>query len=175
MFISPSSVIDLIPNLASGITAGDFGCGTGEYSLEISRRMNRQGRVYSIDVQKDLLDRIKSQAAAEDLQNLVTVWSDLEHLGAANIAEQSIQIALVANVMFQIEDRNLFAQELKRLLAPGAMIIIVDWSDSFNGLGPQPEHLFNLEMAKTWLQEHGFKLLTEQSGENHHYVILGSN
>jgi cyclopropane fatty-acyl-phospholipid synthase-like methyltransferase len=174
MFISPASVIDLIPDLSSGITVGDFGCGAGEYSLEVARRMNGEGRVYAIDVQRDLLERIKSQAASEGLQNLITVWSDLEHMGAANIAENSIQVAIIANITFQLEEHDLFAEELKRLLVPGATIIIVDWVDTFNGLGPQPEHLFNLDAAGAWCQAHGFKVLTKMSGENHHYVILGT-
>ena len=175
MFIDPKSVIDKVKNLRDLMIVADFGSSTGDYTLEIAKRMQGDGRVYALEVQKNLLDSLAGRAIEQGLGNIFTVWTDLEKVGAAKVPEHSVNVAIIANVLFQIDDKDSFGTEVKRLLAPHAQILIVDWNDSFGGLGPQPEQIFNSEKAVMWCEHHGFTVNSLESSTNHHYVIMASN
>ena len=59
MFIKPEEIIKNF-EVRSGMTAADFGSGSGHYVLAIAKKMNNLGTVYAIDIQKNLLEKIKS-------------------------------------------------------------------------------------------------------------------
>lgn len=50
---------------------------------------------------------------------------------------------------------------------------MVDWQESFGGLGPTPERVFNQAMAEKLILKIGFTKLSDNfpAGE-HHYAIL---
>lgn len=175
MFINPQTVINRIPNIQDGLIVGDFGSSTGEYSLEVANRMQGKGRVYAMDVQKPLLDRLQNQASKAGIENLFVVWTDLEQLGVTKVPEHSVDVGILANILFQIDDKYSFGNEVARLLKPGAQIIIVDWLDSFGGLGPQPDDVFNDAQAVAWCEGHNFSVSSLEKDQEHHYVIIARN
>ena len=46
-------------NLAPGMTVVDFGAGSGAYTLSAAKLVAPEGRVYAVEIQKDLLETIK--------------------------------------------------------------------------------------------------------------------
>lgn len=171
MFSNPRANVaefGLIP----GMKVADFGAGVGEYAMEMAQVVGGGGKIYAVEVQKEVMDRLEKEAKERHIFNIETVWGNIEKLGGTKIADQSVNVVLVANVLFQTDARYSVALEAKRILRPDGRIIIIDWSDSFGGIGPHSNQVLKIDEAKKILAEAGFKLQKEFPAGNHHYGLI---
>ena len=84
MFIKPEEIIKNF-EIRNGMVVVDFGSGSGHYVLAAAKKMNNSGLpagqagvVYAIDIQKNLLETIKSEAVKQHLSNVDIIWADIE-------------------------------------------------------------------------------------------------
>ena len=171
MFSDPIKNIEQL-GLIKGMHIADFGSGSGFYSIAIADEVGVNGRVYAIDVQKDLLQKIKNEAKIKGLSNLEIIWGDVEKVGGTKIKDHSIDIIIIANILFQVPDKNNVCAEAKRILKNGGRALVIDWLDSFGGLGPRKEDIFLLSQAKDIFQKNGFLLNKEFDAGDHHYGLI---
>ena len=158
-----------------GMNIADFGAGSGAYTLEIAQVLGHAqlaGHVYAVDVQKDLLRRIKTLAQAQKLDTIDVLHGDLEKPGGSKIAEHAVDLVLISNLLFQLEDKKAPVREAARILKEGGRLAIIDWEDSFGGLGPIQAHVFKRESALALSSECGFILEREFPAGAHHYGFI---
>jgi len=158
--------------LASGMQVADFGSGSGFYSLAAARVVQPSGQVFSVDIQKDLLQKLKNGAKQNNLNNINIVWGDLEHLGGTKLRESSMDAVIIANLLFQIENKDGLCLEAKRILRSLGRVLVVDWAGSFGGVGPTEKDVISKENTITIFQEHGFKLDKEIAAGPQHYGLI---
>jgi len=171
-FLDPKKNIEQF-GLDEGMVVADLGSGSGFYSLEAAKIVGSEGRVYAVDVIKDFLNRLKTTANLEKLFNLEIIWGNIEKLGGTNLANYSVDAVIVSNTLFQIEDKNTFLEEIRRILRPKGRVLVVDWTSSFGGLGPIPESVFTENQAIDLFEENGFKKEKNiLAGDNHYGVIF---
>ncbi|MBI2097659.1 MAG: methyltransferase domain-containing protein [Candidatus Vogelbacteria bacterium] len=173
-FSDPKTVINHF-NLTEGMTVADFGAGSGAYALAMARRVGATGRVYAIDVQKELLARLSREAKSGQLANITNIeviWSDLERAGGSKLADQSVDFVLVANLLFQVSAKYTLALEAKRILKPDGRLAVIDWQDSFGGLGPPESQVVRPEEVKKITTQAGFRCLKDFPAGDHHYGLL---
>lgn len=161
--------------LAEGMHVADFGTGSGAYALALSRAVGASGRVYALDVQKELLSRLKKNAEASGHRNIEIVWCDLDTLGGTKLGDSLLDAAVVANVLFQSEHKEHFLREIKRVMKPHAELLVIDWSSSFAGMGPNENHVVSEGRAKELLGRAGFQYKDAFFAGAHHYGLLYTN
>jgi ubiquinone/menaquinone biosynthesis C-methylase UbiE len=169
MFSDPGVNLSKL-GLVQGMKVVDLGAGSGFYTLEAARRVGSSGHVYAVDVQKDILDRIRTTGAKENLRNIEVVWGDAEKIGGTKLREGIADRVIASNVLFQIEKPDGFALEIKRLLKPNGKLLVIDWNA---GSPMSPRTLFPSSKAQTLFEKLGFK--TEQSfmaGDHHYGLVL---
>lgn len=173
MFSDPIKNIEQF-DLGKGNFVVDFGAGSGFYSFAAAEAVGHSGKVYAIDIQKDLLEKLKNEARnVRHLNNIDIVWGDLDHLGGTRLRENSIDAVIVANVFFMLSGKDNACVEIKRILKPGGRVLLVDWASSFGGVGPQPKDVFDEDMAKKLFEKHGFKEdRTIAAGAQHYGIIF---
>src|SRR3989344_8912167 len=130
MFIKPEEIIKNF-EVRPGMTAADFGSGSGHYVLAMAKKMNNSGVVYAIDIQKNLLETIKSEAVKQHLSNVEIIWADIEGKEGTKLANGTLDFAVASNILFQINDKEALAKEIKRTLKSGGRGAGIDWSGSF--------------------------------------------
>lgn len=155
-----------------GMHIADFGAGSGAYVLAIAEKLDHSGRVYAIDVQQDLLRRIKNEAHQRGYKNIEIIWSDLEKPHSSKIADRHLDLVLVSNLLFQLEDKRAPLLEAWRILRPLGRLALIDWSESFGGMGPIKKHVIKKEEAKALALECGFEFTKEFDAGAHHYGLL---
>ncbi len=170
-FIDPKNNIEQF-GLSEGMRVADLGSGSGFYVIESSKVVGGEGRVYAVDVQKDLLEKVKASASLEGLNNIEIIWGDIEKLGGTKLADASVDAVIISNTLFQVEEKDNLLIETGRILRPNGRVLVVDWTDSFNGLGPAPESVFTGQQAKDLFQKNGFVLDKEISAGEHHYGFI---
>ncbi|MCC7004651.1 methyltransferase domain-containing protein [Candidatus Nomurabacteria bacterium] len=171
MFSNPQKNVENF-NLDPGMRVADFGSGSGHYAIALARKVSKSGRVYAVDVQKDLLQKLKNEAQKLGLSNIEAVWGDIEHVGGTKIIENSLDAIVVSNVLFQVQDKDSLCKEAKRILKPRGRVFIIDWTDSFGGLGPQLKDVFPEFKARELFEKNGFVFDRDVSVGDHHYGII---
>lgn len=171
MFIKPEEAINNF-ELRHGMTVADFGSGSGHYILPIARRIGSSGIVYALDIQKNLLEKIKSEAEKNHISNVEIIWADIEGKDATKLANGSIDFIVASNILFQISDKNVIPKEAFRVLKKGGRIAVIDWDKTVPGLGPSAGNLVvKTEAERLFLQE-GFLEEKEFSAGDNHYGII---
>ncbi|RKY02674.1 hypothetical protein DRP77_07505, partial [Candidatus Poribacteria bacterium] len=59
--------------VSEGQTVLDFGCGSGNYTLPCARIVGEEGRVYAIDKDERVLNKLARRAKALGLENIRTI------------------------------------------------------------------------------------------------------
>lgn len=171
MFYDPTQVL-IEAYVRRGMHVADIGSGSGAYAIAAARIAGGDGRVYAVDVQRELLQRIRAAAQKEHLANVEAIWGDLERLGGSRLREGSLDMAIAANVLFQIKDKASFMMEMFRILKKSGRLILIDWEDSFGGLGPLPEFVVKKDDAAKLAEKSGFAVERELPVGDHHYGFL---
>ena len=173
MFSDPQRNLEQF-ELLPEMKVADFGSGSGFYSLEAAKLVGDKGRVYCVDIQKDLLAKIKNAAAKERLFNIEVIWGDIEKLGGTRLKDFSIDAVIVSNLLFQIKEKATLVNEIRRILKPKGKVLVVDWSDSFGGLGPTQASVVTKDNAIALFKKTGFTLNKEIFAGDHHYGLIFS-
>lgn len=158
--------------IQAGMDIADFGAGSGHYTIAAAKSLMATGRVYAIDAQKDLLSKLKNNAIKEGLYNIEVVWGDIEKVNGTKLRDASIDLVFLCNILFQIENKEEMIKEIKRVLKPAGRVCVVDWIDSFGGLGPKPKMVVNKVSAKNMFEKGGFHLDREITAGSHHYGLI---
>lgn len=159
-------------NLQPGLHVADIGSGSGAYSLAAARAVGPEGRVYAIEVQKDLIQKLLNEAKTQKLTNIEGVWGDVERLGGMKLADGAVHAAIAANILFQVQDKEAFSKEANRVIRKGGGLLVVDWNESYGGIGPAGENLVTKFQAKDLFESAGFEQLREIQAGAHHYGII---
>ena len=158
--------------LREGMKVGDFGAGSGHYSRALAGVVGRDGRVYAVDVQEDVLKHLKLNSAEHHQRTIETVWGNIEKLGGSGLRDASLDAVVLANTLFQIAHRDGLIAEIKRVLKPGGKLLVVDWAGSYGGIGPAPEHVVSEHAAEEFFIQGGFHKVKSFRGGPHHYAIV---
>lgn len=158
--------------IQSGMRVADFGAGSGAYALLIAERLGGTGAVYAIDVQRDLLRRIHNEALRQGYKNVEVIWADLEVPRASKLADSSIDLVLISNLLFQIPDKAPVLREARRIVKPAGRVALIDWTESFGGIGPIEEDVVKKETALELSRKAGLDLEREFAAGAHHYGLL---
>ena len=151
------NVSDIVKRLdiKESYTIVDLGCGGGGHFVDVLARLaGKKGKVYALDVQKQVLDVVASKMTQLGLTNVEYVWSNLETYGAAKIPNESCDIALLVNVLFQNKDHTAILRESMRFLRNGGRLVIIDWKKSSSLFGPPQD----LRVEPMKLKDIGFSL-----------------
>ena len=172
MFIKPEEIIKNF-EIRPGMVVADFGSGSGHYVLAVAKKMNNSGVVYAIDIQKNLLEAIKSEATKQHLSNVDIIWADIESKEGTKLANGTLDFAIASNILFQIGDKEALAREIFRTLKNGGRTAVIDWSASFGGAGPAPKAVAPQKEAERIFIQEGFLEEREfPAGDNHYGIIF---
>lgn len=158
--------------LREGMKVGDFGAGSGHYSRAAAAIVGHSGKVYAIDVQEDILKYIKLNTHERHQHIIETIWGDVEKPGGTHLRNSSLDAILVANTLFQIENRSGLLSEIQRVLKSGGKLMVVDWAGSYGGIGPAQGNVVSEHEAEAFFINGGFHKVKSFRAGPHHYGIL---
>lgn len=151
----------------------DLGCGRrGYFSLQAAKLVGNKGTIYAVDVVKQVLENVRSAAKLFDILNIRTVWADLEILGSTKIPNESIDIAMLNNVLFQTNKEGQIIQESARILKKGGKFLVTDWKKTRAPFGPPVQNRVEPERVKKYAQEAGLTLKDKFDAGPYHYALV---
>lgn len=171
MFMDPTALIASC-NLQATDSVADFGAGSG-FVARAAAVLVPSGNVFAIEINRDIVARLTREASDMHIGNLHPLWGDIEIKGGSKLGDRSMDMVIISNTLYHLEDKEGCLKEANRVLKPGGRLLLVDWSESFGGMGPRPQSIVSKQVALELAKRFGFELLTDklQAGE-HHYAIL---
>ncbi len=170
-FVNPAEIIHLL-ELKEGSTFADFGSGSGAYVLAAAPLVGQSGQIYAIDIQKDLLLKLKQDVTNAKHNNVKFLWCDFEELGATKLTNDSLDVIIISNTLFQLESKIGALKEAHRVLKNAGKLFIIDWSESYKGMGPEQSLIVDKGNALDLITASGFVLQNEFNPGEHHYGLI---
>jgi ubiquinone/menaquinone biosynthesis C-methylase UbiE len=169
-FVTPE-VVSSHFHLKPGDRVADFGAGAGFFLKSLSTAVGDTGRVYACEIQKRLVEKLGEFARLNGLLNVHPLWCDLEEANGIKLQSNALDAGVLINTLFMFEQKEVALAEINRVIRPGGILYVIDWSESFGGLGPQPGFVVTKEMAINMCESARFMLETEYPAGDHHYGL----
>ncbi len=150
----PEQVVEALA-IKPGDRVADLGSGGGYFTFRFSKAVGPTGKVYAVDLDRDMLDYVGARAKEDDHLNVETGLAKYDD----PLLPESVDLIFTCNVYHHIEGRAKYFADAAKYLRPGGRVAIVD----FDGrhwtaiLG----HTTPVEVIKKEMQEAGYRLERE--------------
>jgi predicted methyltransferase len=151
----PEKVVQALA-IKPGERIADLGSGGGYFTFRLSQAAGASGKVYAVDVDKDLLEDLAERAKKDGYRNVEAVLAKYDD----PLLPEPVDLIFTTNVYHHIEGRAKYFSDAARYLRAGGRIAIVDfngkhWSATFMG------HYTPVETVKKEMEEAGYRLERE--------------
>jgi ubiquinone/menaquinone biosynthesis C-methylase UbiE len=144
-----------------GETVVDFGSGAGHYSHLLSNTVGPSGRVIAVDIQKDILVRLKNEAEKDGRHNIEIIWGDVEKPNGTHLRDGVAAGAVLSNILSMLGDTRATIKEAKRVVRPGGKVCVIEWSNKINQ-----------DKMKELFESEGLKFERTFDAGSHHYGMI---
>jgi len=161
----PERVLDQLALRPTDVVA-DLGAGTAYFTIRLARRAPR-GRVLAVDIEPDMIEYLRDRARREQVTNVEPI------LGTPDDPKlpDGVNVVLVVDTYHHISDRTRYFQRVRRHLAPGGRVVVVDFKPGKLPVGPPEEHKIAREKTTRELLAAGFRACGSYDGLDYQYML----
>jgi ubiquinone/menaquinone biosynthesis C-methylase UbiE len=110
--------------LKSGDVAADIGAGTGYYTRRMAMLVGRQGLVYAVDIQQEMLDLLTNKMADLKIHNVKAV---LGTISDPRLPRASVDLALLVDVYHEFDHPFEMVEAISGALKPGGRLVFIEF------------------------------------------------
>ncbi|HTB35012.1 MAG TPA: methyltransferase domain-containing protein [bacterium] len=152
----------------------DVDCGVGAYFFPVFEAMQGRGVFLAAHLDEDrlrrFLTRLEGYSSHPGYSRVEVVRSKPDRLP---LPEASADRVLLQQAFHRLRDQRGWLKELRRVLAPGGLLCLLDWKPGCGGaeLGPEDALRIPEAQAAHILQEAGFSLVVSHTGFQQHWCL----
>jgi len=158
-----------------GLKAGDcfvdVGAGIGYFSLPASDIVGKEGLVYALDVELEMLEEIERKLEELEVSNLRSIVSEEYDFKLDNDTSDFTYICMVIH---EVNDHKRFLAEAHRITVNGGKLVIVEWNKKQSEFGPPIESRIEMNLLVSILNENGFKNIESSNYNEDFYYITAT-
>jgi len=149
----PDKVIAAL-NLHPGEIIADLGSGGGYFTFKLAKAVAPSGKVYAVDVDKDMIELISKRLKEESGNNVETILATPTD---PRLPQTGVDLIFTVNTYHHIADRSAYFANARKYLRPGGRIAIIDldrraWLEGLLG------HYTPSETIKREMEQAGYTL-----------------
>ena len=110
-------------SLSDDFVVADIGAGTGYFTFPVAQRVPR-GKVFSVDIQPEMLARIARRKALENVANVETVLGTEDD---PKLPDNEIDLAFIVDAYHEFSFPREMGERLKESLKPGGQLVLVEY------------------------------------------------
>lgn len=161
--LDPEGVIRSLP-IAHDAVVADVGAGPGVLTLPLARHVS-EGLVYAVDVEPRQLDALRERLREEGIENVVPV---LASYGDPHLPPGGVDWLFIVDTYHHLEERVAYLRGLRRDLAPGGRLVIIEYLPGELPVGPPADHKLSHAQRFGELREAGFEQVERFELHRHH-------
>jgi ubiquinone/menaquinone biosynthesis C-methylase UbiE len=128
----PDQIMDAL-QIAEPSAVADIGAGAGFFTIQLARRVGPNGKVYTTDIQRQMLEAIRRRVLREGLKNVETRQATE---GDQNLPAGALDAVLIVDTYPEVSDPVAFLRNVARALKPTGRIGVVNYKPGAGGPGP---------------------------------------
>lgn len=161
--------------LKKGDTFLDAGSGDGYMSLEASKIVGKEGKVYAVDVWEESIDNFKEEIEKENIENIEASVADISQ--KIPVADESIDILYMGNVLHgfvENDDIEPVMKEIQRVIMPDGSFAVVEFKKIENSPGPPLHVRITPKEVEEIVKKYGFIVKEVEDVGTYHYTIIST-
>jgi ubiquinone/menaquinone biosynthesis C-methylase UbiE len=151
-----------------GMTFVDIGCGSGYFTLPAARMVGDSGKVYSLDVDPDAINALKTKALGAGLKNIRAVVGSGED---TVLCDACADIIFFGNVLHDFENAVTVLSNARKMVAASGHLYDIDWKAEEMEFGPPLRMRFSTEYASELIAAASFHVERIADATDYHYLI----
>jgi ubiquinone/menaquinone biosynthesis C-methylase UbiE len=164
----PEEVVNKL-DLRPGENVADIGSGSGYFTVRFARAVGPTGKVFAVDIDREMLAYVARRAKEEHLGNIYPVQADAQDPG---LEPSSIDLIFICDTLHHISDRAAYFPLLARALKPGGRLVNIDFEKRELPLGPPLAMKIDKRDMIKEAEAGGFKLSQEFDFLKYQYFLV---
>ncbi|MGK2910716.1 MAG: class I SAM-dependent methyltransferase [Sphingobium sp.] len=119
----PKKLLDAL-EIKEGMSIADIGAGSGYHAFRMAPLVGAKGKVYAVDIQKEMLDLISAKAKKDGVANVETVLGEEKD---PKLKEASVDLILMVDVYHEFAFPYEMTEKMVAALKPGGRIAFVEF------------------------------------------------
>jgi len=167
--LPPTEILNDI-GLKPGDSLVDIGCGPGLFALAAASIVGPKGVVFGLDISPEMIDDLKRSAASLGLTNIRALLTKEIEAGLPRKAS----FYFMVNVFHELADRPAYLRNIRRSMASGSRLVIIDYFRKKTLHGLPPSERVPLTEAKALLGMEGLAVMRAwRVNEDEYGLIAG--
>lgn len=163
----PAEVVAAL-GLQPGDVVADVGAGSGYFALRLASAVGPSGRVLAVDVSAPMLDHLRTRALEAGAGNIDTILAPHDD---PLLPPGGVDLVFICNTWHHIDGRDAYLSKIRRALAPGGRLVIVDFHEEAPMGPPRAMKLARARVVDE-VTRAGFALTTEHTFLPHQYFLV---
>jgi ubiquinone/menaquinone biosynthesis C-methylase UbiE len=163
------NVIDLKP----GDKFLDAGCGDGYVSIEASKLVGSNGRIFALDAYPESIEGVAKEIKEKGIENLEPIVADVTE--SIPLDDDFVDAVLMSNVLhgFGDEDLETVLKNINRIIKKDGKFAVVEFRKEQSERGPPFDVRLHPSDVSQILSKHGFKVVKSEEIATLHYIVVG--
>jgi ubiquinone/menaquinone biosynthesis C-methylase UbiE len=165
--LNPERFLGIL-GIREGDAVADIGAGPGFFTLPLAERVGPLGKVYALDVAPEMVEQLHLRRLPPQVEVLLSAESSLPLPSAV------ADVALLAFVLHEVHDQRAFLAEIGRILRPGGRLVVLEWIQQEELMGPPLHERIGPADASRVLASADFRVLDDGQVNASHYFCIAS-
>lgn len=170
-FLNPEKLLQSLNLIKPGMKIADFGCGAGYFALPLAKMVGKDGKITALDILPSALRVVESRAKMEGFFNIKTIRCNLENPHGSTLPDESQDLVLLANILFQSRKKEEILKEAKRIAKQNGKIILIDWLPKSRFTTDEGWRI-SPEEAQELAEKQGLKFEKAFRVDDYHYGLI---
>lgn len=141
-----------------GMTVCDMGCGNGFYTLKLAKLVGPRGKVLAVDIQPEMLAKLKERAMAAAVKNYVPIRGELYD---PKLPAGKVDLILCVDVYHEFSHPEHMLRAMRKSLKANGRLVLVEFRAEDDKVPIRPLHKMSKKQIRKELEANGFKLVKE--------------
>lgn len=155
--------------LKPGDAVADVGAGTGYFSWRLAEAVAPRGRVYAVDVQPEMLERLRGNMAARGLTNVIPVLGSTTE---PRLPAGAVDCVLMVDVYHEFERPCEMLHALWLALKPAGRLVFVEYRGEDPSIPIKPLHKMTEHQIRREAALYPFEWITTITTLPRQHVVI---
>ena len=146
--------------LADGMNVCDLGCGNGYWTLPMAREVGEQGKVYAVDIQREMRQKLRQRSSKYKLNNIEPVLGKVDD---PNLPANKMDLVLMVDVYHEFSHPESMLWGIRRSLTSKGVVALLEYREEDPRVPIKPLHKMSKRQIMKEYSANGFKLVREHN------------